>query len=127
MDNGSMSGTRLATLEELIDADGLRSVIAAALAVRPIDDGSLRRGVWAYVCGAREVGTPPGEVIVTLTGLVEASSVAPGDLRDSVVRRVILWCVDAYFGHIGERINGRKDDTAGEGSSESVDRNGAGR
>jgi hypothetical protein len=99
------SGSRLATLEELIEADGLRSVIAAALAVQPIDDRSLRRGVWAYVCAARDAGTPPGEVIVTLTGVVEASSVAPRSLRDSVMRRVILWCVDAYFGHIGERIN----------------------
>ena len=104
-----MTGTRLATLEELIDAEGLRSVIAAALAVQPIDYESLRRGVWAYVCGARDVDTPPGEVIVTLTGLVEASRVAPRSVRDSLARRVILWCVDAYFGQIGERLNDRED------------------
>ena len=39
--------TRLATLEELIDADALRSMIAAALVVRPIDEQSVRRGVSA--------------------------------------------------------------------------------
>lgn len=104
MDHGSQGGTRLATLEELIDAGDLRSVIAAALAADPIDDQSLRRGVWAYVCGARDLGTPPGQVIVTLTTLVDASSIAPADVRTRVTRNVILWCVDAYFGHIGERV-----------------------
>lgn len=39
--------TRLATLEELIDADALRSMIAAALVARPIDEQSVRRGVLA--------------------------------------------------------------------------------
>ena len=104
-----MTGTRLATLEELIDAEGLRSVIAAALAVQPIDLDSLRRGVWAYVCGARDANTPPGEVMARLTGLVDASTVAPPADRDSIARRVMLWCVDAYFGQIGERLNARDD------------------
>lgn len=104
-----MTGTRLATLEELIDAEGMRSVIAGVLAAQPIDFESLRRGVWAYVCGARDLGTPPGEVIITLTGLVEASTVAPRSVRDSIARRVTLWCVDAYFGQIGERLNDRED------------------
>jgi|SRR5690349_5046715 len=104
MDGGNAGGTRLATLEELIDADGLRSVVAAGLAVKPIDDQAVRRGVWAYVCAARDHGTPPGEVILTLTSVVEASNVVPRSARDAILRRVILWCVDAYFGQIGERV-----------------------
>lgn len=97
-------GTRLATFEELIDADALRAVIAAGLAAEPIDDRSVRRGVWAYVCAARDRGMPPGQVIVTLTTIVEASDVVPRSARDGIMRSVILWCVDAYFGHIGERL-----------------------
>src|SRR5690242_7603602 len=104
MDGRNAGGTRLATLEELIDADELRAVVAAGLAVQPIDDQSVRRAVWAYVCAARDVGTPPGELILTLTGVVEASNVSPRFARDAIVRRVILWCVDAYFGQIGERV-----------------------
>ena len=112
MDGGNTGGTRLATLEELLDADELRSVVAAGLAARPIDDQSVRRGVWAYVCAARDLGTPPGEVILTLTSVVEASNIAPRFARDAIVRRVILWCVDAYYGQIGERV----------GDAECVDR-----
>lgn len=104
MDEGNAGGTRLATLEELVDAEALCSVIAAGLAVQPIDEQSVRRGVWAYVCGARDRATPPGQVILALTGVVEASNIAPRSRRDVVLRRVILWCVDAYFGQIGERL-----------------------
>ena len=104
MEGTNAGGTRLATLEELIDAGELRSVIAAALAVHPIDERSVRRGVWTYVCDARELGTPPGQVILSLTAIVEASSIAPRSVRDAIVRRVILWCVDAYFGQLCERV-----------------------
>src|SRR5919108_1588406 len=104
MQGTNADGTRLATLEELIDADALRSLIAAGLAVQPIDERSVRRGVWAYVCGARDLGTPPGRVILTLTTIVEASSIAPRSARDAILRRVILWCVDAYFSQLGERV-----------------------
>lgn len=102
MDDTKLAGTRLATFEELIDADALRSIIGAGLAAQPIDERSVRRGVWAYVCGARELGTPPGDVIRSLTMIVEATSIAPRSVRDATLRRVILWCVDAYFGHAGE-------------------------
>ena len=101
---GTNAGTRLATLEELIHAGELRSVIAAGLADHPIDERSVQRGVWAYVCDARELGTPPGEVVLSLTTIVEASSIAPRSVRDAILRRVILWCVDAYFGQLGERV-----------------------
>ena|SRR5690349_21698025 len=104
MDSGNGGGTRLATFEELVDADALRAMIAAAVAVEPIDEQSLRRGVWAYVCGARDLGTPPAQVIVALTNIVEASSVTPRAVRDRVTRGVILWCVDAYFGQLAERV-----------------------
>lgn len=104
MYGGNSGGTRLATIEELIEANAQRAVIAASLAVQSIDHLALRRNVFAYVCGARDMGTPPGEVIVTLTTIVGASSVAPPAVRDSLTRSVILWCVDAYFGHIGERV-----------------------
>jgi hypothetical protein len=104
MEGTNAGGSRLATLEELIDADALRSIIATGLAAQPIDEQSVRRGVWAYVCAARELATPPGHVILTLTTIVEASSVAPPAVRDAILRRVILWCVDAYFGQIGERV-----------------------
>jgi hypothetical protein len=104
MEGTNAGGTRLATFEELMDADALRSIIGAGLAHQPIDERSVHRGVWAYVCGARDLGTPPGQVILALTAIVEASSVAPGSVRDGILRRVILWCVDAYFGQIGERL-----------------------
>ena len=102
MEGTTLNGTRLATYDELSDADALRSIISTGLAVQPIDDRSVRRGVWAYVCGARDLGTPPGDVIRALTTVVEAASITPRSVRDATLRRVILWCVDAYFGHVGE-------------------------
>lgn len=109
MDDGNDYGTRLATVEDLIDAGALRSVIAAELARTPIDEQSVRRGVWAYVCAARDVDTPAGEVILALTTIVHLSNIAPRSVRDALARRVILWCVDAYFGQIGERVGGARD------------------
>jgi hypothetical protein len=99
----------MATLEELIGGEALRSDIAADLERQPIDEQSVRRAVWAYVCSARDFGTPPGQLILTLTTVVESSSIAPRSVRDDMVRRVILWCVDAYFGQIGERIGDAAD------------------
>src|SRR5437773_8076344 len=89
------------SFEQLADAHDLRSVISAALAATPVDEQSLRRGVWTYVGAERDVATPPGQVIMTLTQLVDASKVAPISVRQAVMRRVILWCVEAYFGHLG--------------------------
>ena len=97
----SASEARELSLEELVDAHDLRAVIAAALAAAPVDERSLRRGVWTYVGAERDVGTPAGNVIVALTQLVDASAVAPVSLRQDVTRRMILWCVEAYFGHLG--------------------------
>ena len=94
-------------MEEVEDAQDLRSVIAAALAATPVDEESLRRGVWTFVGAERDVGARPGGVIVTLTELVEAAKMAPQTDRDELIRRVILWCVEAYFGRLGGEGVGR--------------------
>jgi hypothetical protein len=85
----------------LLDAQDLRSAITAALAKRPMDEESLRRGVWTFVIAEREAGTAPCDVIVALTSLVEAASVGPMSDRRALVHRVVVWCVEAYFGHFG--------------------------
>ncbi|HEY2379176.1 MAG TPA: hypothetical protein VGH98_24560 [Gemmatimonadaceae bacterium] len=97
---------------EVEDAQDLRSVIARALAATPVDEESLRHGVWTYVGAERAVGARPGSVIVTLTEMVEASTVAPRSVRDDLMRRVILWCVEAYFSHLGGQGVGRRDVSA---------------
>jgi hypothetical protein len=40
-------------------------------------------------------------VIAALTELVEAAHIEPVLASQSVMRRVILWCVEGYFGHLG--------------------------
>jgi len=82
------------------EAHDLRSVIATALAAVPIDEEPLRRGVWTFVRAARDAGAQPGDVIVALTTLVEAAPLPSVSSRDRL-RQVILWCVEAYFGHLG--------------------------
>lgn len=100
--------SRELTLEEIEDAQDLRSVIATALAATSVDQESLRQAVWTYVGAERNVGARPGAVIVALTELVEASPVAPRAVRDDLTRLVILWCVEAYFGHLGGEGVGRQ-------------------
>ena len=95
---------------DLADAQDLRSVIAAALAATPVDEESLRRGVWTYVGAERHAGAPAGRVIVTLTELVEEARLEPASVRQPIMRRVILWCVEAYFGHLGGDVVGRDGD-----------------
>jgi hypothetical protein len=112
----SPSEPRELSLEQLVDSHDLRAVIGAALAASPVDERALRRGVWTYVVAERVVGTPPGYVIVSLTQMVDASGVTPNLLRQTLTRRVILWCVEAYFGHLGGERAG-----AGEESAEGRD------
>jgi hypothetical protein len=88
------------TYEQVLDKEDLCAVIRAALASTPVDYESLRRGVWTYVGTERHAGVSPGHVIVALTELVEAASDLTRE-RQSVMRSVILWCVEAYFGHLG--------------------------
>ncbi len=82
------------------DVRDLASVITRALTELPVDEQSLRRGVWTFVEVERQAGTPPGRVILTLTELIDASPIATAH-RQLVTQRVILWCVEAYFGHLG--------------------------
>jgi hypothetical protein len=104
--------SRALTLDELEDEQDLRSVIAAALAGVPVDEESLRRAVWTYVRAEHHLGTSPGAVIVTLTELVEASTTLRPVQRPSVMRQVILWCVEAYFGYLGGEVVGGADDAS---------------
>ena len=102
--------SRPLTFEQLEDAQDLRSVIAVALAATPVDDESLRRGVWTYVRAERDLGTSPASVIVALTQLVDASPIHVPFIRQSITRRVILWCVEAYFGYLGGEVIGGGED-----------------
>jgi hypothetical protein len=101
---------------KLDDARDLRAVISQALRASDIDDQLLRRGVWTYVGAERSAGTSPGHVILALTELVEAANISPVSLRQARMRQVILWCVEAYFGHLGGDVVGRD----GEAFSDSV-------
>ena len=103
-----LGSTELAP-DELADAQQMRSVIAAALATTPVDGESLRRGVYRYVGAERELGTSAAHVIVALTDLVESSSIVPTSIQRAVTRRVILWCVEAYFGRVGGEFVARGD------------------
>lgn len=88
------------------DARDLRSVIAAALAAKPVDEHSLRLGVWTWVGAERDAGTPPGRVIMELDELVEAARIVAMTSKQALKRSVILWCVEAYFGHLGGDVCG---------------------
>ena len=86
---------------QLADAEDLHAVISAALAATPIDDAALRRGVWTLVGMERDAGASPGYVIIGLTDLVDMAPLAPTSVKQARLRQVILWCVEAYFGHLG--------------------------
>src|SRR5438105_15387068 len=88
---------RALTLDELEDAQDLRSVIAAALAATPVDTESLRRGVWTYVRAEHDLAASPGSVIVALTEVVDASTTPQPFVRASAMQQAILWCVMPYF------------------------------
>lgn len=96
------------TVEEVADVADLRAVIHAALAVTPIDDTILRGGVWTHFGVERYAGTSPGHVIMTLNDLIDEAALSPFSTRQAVTRRVILWCVEAYFGHLGGDVVGRE-------------------
>jgi hypothetical protein len=96
------------TLEGLADAQDLRAVLTKALTSELVDHESLRRGVWTYVGAERHAGTSPGHVIMALTEIVDAARIAPIVRRQALMRQVILWCVEAYFGHLGGDVVGRE-------------------
>lgn len=102
MDRPAPKETR--TLAQAEDTSDLEAVIVAALSASPIDIVSLRRGVWTYVGEERHVGTSPGWVILELTKLIDASVRITPEERAAVTKRVILWCVEAYFGQLGGEV-----------------------
>ena len=92
---------RLRSVEDLADAKELRSAIAAALATAPIDDHALRCAVWSFVGAERRADCPPALVITRLTDLIDDANIVPISARHALTRRMILWCVEEYFGHLG--------------------------
>jgi len=91
---------------EIADERDLRSVIAA-LAAKPVYEQALRRGVVTYVTAERTAGASAGQVVVALTDLVEDANITPLPVRRALLRDVMLWCVEAYFGHLGDDAVGR--------------------
>ena len=108
MGSTSISIPSLRTQAELIDAADLRAAIAEALDATPIDDEALRRAVWTFVGTERHAGTTPGHVIIALTELMTQAQITSISERQAATRRVILWCVEAYFGHLGGDVHGRQ-------------------
>ena len=108
--DASLQGPRFApaprTLDEIAKADDLRSVISRALTASPIDEAMLRHGVWSYVGVERHAGTSPGRVIMVIAGLMDTAAITPLE-RQALTRRVILWSVEAFFGHLGGDVVGR--------------------
>jgi hypothetical protein len=93
------------------DVEDLRSAIGTALAATPVYEQSLRRGVWTYVSAERDAGTSPGQVIMVLSELVDAARIVPATVSLALTRRMILWCVEAYFGQLGAGIGSRDSST----------------
>jgi hypothetical protein len=104
------------TLAQADDTKDLESVISAALRTTPTDVPSLRRGVWTYVGEERHAGRSPGRVILTLTELIDAVPMSQME-RAAITKRVILWCVEAYFGQLGGEAESRTSKGADIASS----------
>ena len=91
----------LRSVADLADAKELRAAISAALTQVPINEDTVRCAVWSFVGTERRAGVPPALVITRLTGLIEDSKISPMSARRDLTRRVILWCVEEYFGCLG--------------------------
>lgn len=96
-----------------------RAAIAATLATLPIDDAALRGLVWIFVGAERKRGTKPDAVIVALSNLLDDAVISPLHMQQALMRRIILWTVEAYFGHLGGEVYAGSD--AGALSSEALD------
>jgi hypothetical protein len=101
MKNNDRSAVLLRSVEDLADAKELRSAIASLLVDGSPDEQALRCAVWSFVGTERRAGVPPALVITRLTELIDAANIAPMATRLALTRRVILWCVEEYFGHLG--------------------------
>ena len=97
-----------------------RSIIAHSLAKRPFDEESVHDCVCTYVRAERDSGRSASDVIVALSELVERPGGATAAVRHTLTRRVIPWCVEAYFGtpKAGESATSR---LRGAGSAPSSD------
>jgi hypothetical protein len=98
--NRPRTNTVLRTVEDLADAKDLRAAVSASLDAGTIEDDTLRCAVWNLVGNERRAGVPPAMIIVRLTALIDESKLSPA-MRLPLTRRVILWCVEEYFGHLG--------------------------
>lgn len=95
---------RFATNSALADTADLRAAVVEAVTATPVEERALRRTVWTYVGAERRAGVKAGEVVLALTQMVEGARITPESERQTLVRQVILWCVEAYFGHLGGGI-----------------------
>ena len=94
----------LRSVEDLAEAKELRSAIALALTRAPIDEDALRVAVWRFVGVERRAGVAPAVVIERLTGLIDEGEMSSSAERRALTHRAILWCVDEYFGTLGEDV-----------------------
>ena len=101
MNSSRTPAVLLRSVEDLADAKELRAVIAVAMVNAPIDDQALRCAVWSFVGNERRAGVPPEVVIARLTELIDRANIIPMSARQALTRRVILWCVEEYFGRLG--------------------------
>ena len=88
------------TLAQHLDARDLRAAIVEALATTDVREQTLRDAVWTFVRAERDIGVAPGVVILELTDMVERAGIDP-EVRPLRTRDLILWCVEAFFGHLG--------------------------
>jgi hypothetical protein len=100
----SLTTSATRTADQLIDAADLRAAISDAVNATPFDEGALRRAVWTFVGSEQYAGTNPGDVLVAVTDLITQAHVRSIPEREAATRRVILWCVEAYFGHLGDDL-----------------------
>ena len=57
--------------------------------------------MWSFVGTERRADVPAALVITRLSNLVEDAEVVPMSTRVALTRRMILWCVEEYFGCLG--------------------------
>lgn len=100
MDRPPPSRAATRTLAQHLDAHDLRAAIVEALTSAVVPEQALRDAVWTYVRAERTIGVAPGVVILALTDMVERARIDPA-ARDARTRDLILWCVEAFFGHLG--------------------------
>jgi hypothetical protein len=101
MNSSRNAGTRLRSVEDLAEAKELRAAVAAVLRGAPIDDRALQCAVWNFVGHERRAAVLPAVVISRLTILIDSANIVPAPVRLALTRRVILWCVEEYFGRLG--------------------------